>query len=160
MNIKKKMKRNSGFTIAELLIVISIMILLVGISVPTFSSAISKARIASDMTNLQNVATEYTTQAVLDEMYDTNGKIIAPSGTFTATNGKVCITVTDSGAAVAEEADDDATYTTSIVNVKVIKTYKGALTDSTKLKSGEFAWDSSTGTFVYSEEDGGTIAAE
>lgn len=160
MKLQSKAKKNSGFTIAELLIVISIMVLLVGISVPTFSSALTKARIASDMTNLQNIAAEYTAEAVLRDMYNDDGKIIAPTGEFSASNGKICITIgADDAVSVAVAAADGAVFTTSVVNVKHLKAYKGVLGDDTTLDSGEFAWDSSTGTFVYSEDDGGTVSA-
>ena len=49
------MKKKSGFTLAELLIVISIIALLTAISIPIFTSKLEKSRRAVDMANARNI---------------------------------------------------------------------------------------------------------
>lgn len=49
------MKKKAGFTLAELLIVISIIALLTAISIPLFTSKLEKSRRAVDMANARNI---------------------------------------------------------------------------------------------------------
>lgn len=49
------MKRNKGFTLAELLIIIAIIAILVGISIPIFASQLEKSRRAVDKANARNI---------------------------------------------------------------------------------------------------------
>ena len=42
-------KKNDGFTLAELLVVVAIIGVLVAISVPIFSQQLHKARVATDL---------------------------------------------------------------------------------------------------------------
>ena len=46
------MRKNKGFTLAELLIVVAIISVLVAISIPIFSSQLHKAKVATDWANL------------------------------------------------------------------------------------------------------------
>ena len=48
------MKNNKGFTLAELLIVVAIIAVLVGISLPVFSAQLHKARVATDWANIRS----------------------------------------------------------------------------------------------------------
>ena len=43
-----RQKKNSGFTLAELLIVVAIVGILVAISIPVFTSQLHKAKVATD----------------------------------------------------------------------------------------------------------------
>ena len=45
-------KKNDGFTLAELLVVVAIIGVLVAISVPIFSQQLHKARVATDWAKL------------------------------------------------------------------------------------------------------------
>jgi type IV pilus assembly protein PilA len=45
---------NKGFTLAELLIVVAIIVVLVAISIPIFSTQLEKARESADMANLRD----------------------------------------------------------------------------------------------------------
>ena len=47
-------KKNDGFTLAELLVVVAIIGVLVAISVPIFSQQLHKARVATDWANVRN----------------------------------------------------------------------------------------------------------
>ena len=51
----KKFKQKLGFTLAELLIVVSIIAILVAISIPIFSTQLEKSRRVVDMSNTRNI---------------------------------------------------------------------------------------------------------
>ena len=51
------MKKNAGFTLVELIVVIAILAILAGIAIPVYSGYISKAKEASDMQVLDSVRT-------------------------------------------------------------------------------------------------------
>lgn len=61
------MKRNKGFTLAELLVVVGIIAVLVAISIPVFASQLHKARVTTDWANLRalyaEIQTEYITNS-------------------------------------------------------------------------------------------------
>ena len=46
-------KKNKGFTLAELLVVVAIIAVLVAISIPIFTSQLHKAQVATDQANLR-----------------------------------------------------------------------------------------------------------
>ena len=87
-------KRNKGFTLAELLIVVAIIGVLVAISIPIFSKLVEKARFATNVANARAAyaaveAEHITTEFTPDELnpirdtyysYDTEtGKVKAKS---------------------------------------------------------------------------------
>lgn len=47
-------KKNKGFTLAELLVVVAIIAVLVAISIPIFTSQLHKAQVATDMANVRS----------------------------------------------------------------------------------------------------------
>ena len=50
----KKLNNKKGFTLMEMLIVVAIIAILIAIAIPTFSSAMEKAREAADIANIRS----------------------------------------------------------------------------------------------------------
>jgi type IV pilus assembly protein PilA len=93
---KKKLKKQGGFTLIEMLIVVAIIAILVAVAIPIVSSALSKTKNATDAANersAKSVATiaylsnEYPTGAT----FDSNGEMTL---NFDATSGKLVATTT------------------------------------------------------------------
>lgn len=57
---QKKLRKKKGFTLAELLIVIAIIAVLVAIAIPTFTSALNKAKQTADDANIRAAFAQYT----------------------------------------------------------------------------------------------------
>ena len=66
------MKKDEGFTLAELLIVVAIIGVLVAISIPIFTSQLEKSREAVDAANLRAAYAEVMSSALTDDLTDTN----------------------------------------------------------------------------------------
>ena len=49
-----KIKNSKGFTLMEMLIVVAIIAVLVAIAIPTFTSSLNKARVATDEANIRS----------------------------------------------------------------------------------------------------------
>ena len=64
------MKRNRGFTLMEMLIVVAIIAVLAAIAIPVFNGSLHKAKVAADMVNVRAYYAELQTQ------YITTGKYI------------------------------------------------------------------------------------
>lgn len=81
-SLKKKMKKEGGFTLIEMLIVVAIIAILVAVSIPMVNGALDKARKATDAAN------ERSAKAAATIEYISEGK---PAGTYyyDAANGKL-----------------------------------------------------------------------
>lgn len=64
------MKRNRGFTLMEMLIVVAIIAVLAAIAIPVFNGSLHKAKVAADEANVRAYYAELQTQ------YITTGKYI------------------------------------------------------------------------------------
>lgn len=71
--MKKLMKNKKGFTLMEMLIVIAIIVILVAIAVPTFTTQLGKANEAADAANLRaakaQASVEYLSQELAAGIY-------------------------------------------------------------------------------------------
>lgn len=50
----KRLKTSKGFTLMEMLIVVAIIAVLVAIAIPTFTTSLNKARVATDEANIRS----------------------------------------------------------------------------------------------------------
>lgn len=90
-------RKKSGFTLAELLIVVAIIAVLVAISIPVFSSQLEKARRAVDVENARNIRSVLA-NAINDGSFVFNNKdamlevVVSrneKNGGFSGNNGQV-----------------------------------------------------------------------
>lgn len=64
--MKKLLKNKKGFTLMEMLIVVAIIVILVAISIPTFSGSLDSAKEATDAANLRAAEAQAVAEVMLD----------------------------------------------------------------------------------------------
>ena len=124
-------KNNQGFTLVELIVVIAILGILAAVAIPAYSGYISKAREASDLTQLDAIKTAAVFAAV-DADND-------------ATVGYIKVTVTANGDVSKIEVGEDSSDTSLDDVTDSAKVYLGNTLPtlaSDKFKSGA-EWDGS-----------------
>lgn len=80
----KKSLNKKGFSLIELVIVIAIMVVLVGVSVPVYFSYVEKAKISTDIQNAQEIAYAITIKAAAADSM--TGIVTSSKTEITATN--------------------------------------------------------------------------
>lgn len=60
-SLKTKKRSKKGFTLMEMLIVVAIIAILIAIAIPTFTSQLNSARVATDKANLRAAKSEAVT---------------------------------------------------------------------------------------------------
>lgn len=108
--IKKVREDRSGFTLAELLIVVAIVAVLVAIAVPVFSGALGKADDAVKDANERSVKAEATTQYITAT---TDAERNAVNGSIYWANEKGDVT----GPTTTAPSDAKYKYTVSVTGV-------------------------------------------
>lgn len=85
-----KLKNKKAFTLMEMLIVVAIIAILVAIAIPTFASALNKARAATDVANIRSGYASAQIAAMTDDNVGTF--YLQNDGTVAATdtNAYVC----------------------------------------------------------------------
>ena len=65
--LRKSTRKEEGFTLAELLIVVAIIAVLVAISIPIFTTQLEKSRESTDMSNIRAAYAEVVAAAMNDD---------------------------------------------------------------------------------------------
>ena len=85
--ISKLLKKNEkGFTLMEMLIVVAIIAVLVAIAIPTFTSSLNKARVATDAANIRAGYASVMLNILQDE---TAGNVTATTTYWLMADGSV-----------------------------------------------------------------------
>ena len=126
--MKKMMKNRKGFTLMEMLIVVAIIAILVIIAIPTFNSALAKARAATDLANIRSGYAAAQVEAMTEgikgagagknsvEYYLQNDGTVAATGT----NDYTCVGAAENAGAT------DSTLVGGVVKAKDINWAKGS----------------------------------
>ncbi len=103
--LQKKLKKQGGFTLVEMLIVVAIIAILIAVSIPMVSGALDRAREATDAANVR-AAKAQASITKLDPKYEVNG---AKIGWGDDTDPTVNIYDADKGIIVPTNATDKPT---------------------------------------------------
>lgn len=91
-NLKEKLKKQGGFTLMEMLIVVAIIAILIAVSIPFLNNALEKARQATDAANERSAKAEIIACYMLDATYNGTDKVKADGSTeyaYDAAKGKL-----------------------------------------------------------------------
>lgn len=143
---KNKEKKNKGFTLVELIIVVAILAILVGLLAPQYTKYVERSRQAADASNLDNLVTAVKV-ATADGAYDIKNATYTFIITAEGTNLK---------SSIAQGGDD------GLGDLKnALTEYAGTAWDKTTLKSSKWTHDTANGGDLKANKpDGVYIAAE
>lgn len=112
--IKRMREEKGGFTLAELLIVVAIVLVLVAIAVPVFTGALDRAEDAVEQGNIRAVKAAAGAAIVLDEGYTTSANTTWTATATVNSEGTVDIeSIVEGGNADSEstaDKNDDGGY--------------------------------------------------
>ena len=115
--LREKFRKNEGFTLVEMLIVVAIIAILMMVSIPLVNSSLEKARHAVDQANVRD-AVSLGTVEYLTATEDEKAAITAKKfGYVVATDGSHTGTLEENATGVAgmcQECKDDGTLQVSI----------------------------------------------
>lgn len=106
-----KVKSSKGFTLAELLIVMAIIVVLAAVAIPTFGRQLETARETSDMETLRNAYEEALAMAIIDVA---DGKLDGAKGTTSLTTANY-LTATAKQVS-SKNTNDEAVYSIKLQN--------------------------------------------
>lgn len=66
--LREKFRKNEGFTLVEMLIVVAIIAILIAVSIPLVGTSLEKARQATDSANLRSAKAEATIMYMNDQI--------------------------------------------------------------------------------------------
>lgn len=72
-NLKEKLRKNGGFTLVEMLIVVAIIAILIAVSIPMVGSALERSRHAVDQANNRDAMSLAAIEYLTDEDVSKNG---------------------------------------------------------------------------------------
>lgn len=104
----KKLKKNGGFTLVEMLIVVAIIAILIAVSIPLINSSLEKARHSVDNANIRD-ATSLTTVWYLEHQDDVKGNVKLTYYVNSKQQGKVFVSDagTGNGASIKAATEDE-----------------------------------------------------
>ncbi len=88
-----KIKNTKGFTLMEMLIVVAIIAVLVAIAIPTFTTSLNKARVATDQANIRSGYAAVMAEVLSKDYAESNDNSTATGATYKLyTDGSVAKT--------------------------------------------------------------------
>lgn len=99
----KKLLNKKGFTLMEMLIVVAIIVILVAISVPTFTANLGEAKVATDAANLRAAKSAA-------QIYAINNTVDDATGYYSIEDGDVVVGAVPSGYVCGECSNHTDAY--------------------------------------------------
>ena len=117
-----KKRNQKGFTIMEMLIVVAIIAILVAIAIPTFNSALTKSKEATDVANIRAAYAEVMVDCMMNGTTPTLSAIKAKVGTLndetklagTPTNDDKATAITYTATKLVNSQTNNNTFTWSL----------------------------------------------